>query len=277
MSPALPEATLARPPWSPGAEGAALHLSRVRHNLQRPPRDGLLSPAPLGRDRGARGDRARSWVSWASDRGGVGGRRTYASGLVDALGAAGPSRARVSGRAPTGPGPGASRRAARQAAGRQRVEGAGHAGPATLVAGRRGPCAACPAPAPTPARAAARGRDRPPPGRWHAGTRGDAATPGARGRGEQDGLPRAAARDVPGTPRAARASVPGAGPAHPDTARRKGGGGHGGELVHAACEFVPYTTDAASHGSGEPRPALDEARTAVMARTAAALDTTQAT
>jgi hypothetical protein len=126
-------------------------------------------------------------------------------------------------------------------------------------------------------RAAARGRDRPPHGRWHAGTRGDAATPAARGRGDQYGLHRAAARDVPGTPRAARASVPGAGTSHPDTARRNVGGGHGGELLHAACEFVPYATDDADHGSGDHRPSLDEARTAVISRTAAALDTTQAT
>src|SRR5215468_5210601 len=57
--------------WYPFADGAALHLSRVRQNLQRPPRYSLLSPAHLGRDRGARGDLARSWVSCASDRGGV--------------------------------------------------------------------------------------------------------------------------------------------------------------------------------------------------------------
>ncbi len=34
-------------------------------------RHGLLSAAHLGRDRGARGDLARPWVSRASDRGGV--------------------------------------------------------------------------------------------------------------------------------------------------------------------------------------------------------------
>ncbi len=83
-------------------------------------------------------------------------------------------------------------------------------------------------------RAAAGGRDRPPPCRWHAGTRGDASTPVARGRGDQYGLHRAAERDVPGTPRAARASVPGAGTSHPDTARRDVCGGHGVELLHAA-------------------------------------------
>src|SRR5215471_17085055 len=54
----------------PFAEGAALHLPRVSQNLQRPQRDRLLSAAHLGRDRGARGDLARSWVSPASDRGG---------------------------------------------------------------------------------------------------------------------------------------------------------------------------------------------------------------
>src|SRR5262249_33605386 len=46
-----------RPNWPgqyryPFAEGAALHLSRVSQNLQRPQRDGLLSAAHLGRDRG---------------------------------------------------------------------------------------------------------------------------------------------------------------------------------------------------------------------------------
>src|SRR5215510_15387410 len=56
--------------WYPFAEGAALHLPRVSQNLQRPQRDRLLSAAHLGRDRGARGDLARSWVSPASDRGG---------------------------------------------------------------------------------------------------------------------------------------------------------------------------------------------------------------
>src|SRR6266581_7191774 len=55
----------------PFAEGAALHLPRVSQNLQRPQRDRLLSAAHLGRDRGARGDLARPWVSRASDRSGV--------------------------------------------------------------------------------------------------------------------------------------------------------------------------------------------------------------
>ena len=64
-------------------------------------------------------------------------------------------------------------------------------------------------------RAAACGRDRPPPCRWHAGTGGDASTPGARRRGEQYGLPRAPACDVPGTPCAAGAPLPGAGTPHP--------------------------------------------------------------
>ena len=59
------------------------------------------------------------------------------------------------------------------------------------------------------------------------GTRGDASTPVARGRGDQYGLHRAAERDVPGTPCAARASVPGAGTSPPDTARRDVCGGHG--------------------------------------------------
>ncbi len=69
--------------------------------------------------------------------------------------------------------------------------------------------------------------DRTPHCRWHAGTRGDAPTPLARGRGDQYGLHRAAERDVPGTPRAAGASVPGAGTPHPDAARGDVRGGHG--------------------------------------------------
>src|SRR5215510_11527661 len=73
----LPQSALPcqRPNWYgqyryPFAEGATLHLPRVSQNLQRPQRDCLLSAAYLGRDRGARGDLARSWVSPASDRGG---------------------------------------------------------------------------------------------------------------------------------------------------------------------------------------------------------------
>src|SRR5262245_2197681 len=55
----------------PFAEGAALHLPRVPPNVQRPQRHRLLSAAHLGRDRGAGGDLARSWVSSTSDWGGV--------------------------------------------------------------------------------------------------------------------------------------------------------------------------------------------------------------
>src|SRR5215471_3056609 len=46
------------PYWDPCAAGAALHLPRVSHNLQRPPRDRLLSAPPLGGDSGARRDLA---------------------------------------------------------------------------------------------------------------------------------------------------------------------------------------------------------------------------
>src|SRR5215831_8530537 len=57
--------------WYPFPEGAALHLPRVSEDLQRPQRHCLLSAADLGRDRDARGDLARPWVSPASDRGGL--------------------------------------------------------------------------------------------------------------------------------------------------------------------------------------------------------------
>src|SRR4029453_8401458 len=57
--------------WYPFAEGAALHLPRVRQNLQRHQRHGLLSAAPLGRNRRPHRDLAGPWLSRARDCGGV--------------------------------------------------------------------------------------------------------------------------------------------------------------------------------------------------------------
>src|SRR5262249_12520102 len=94
--------------WYPCAEGAALPLPRVSHNLQRPHRDRLLPAAHLGRDRGARGDLARPWVPRASHRSSVWVRRAYRRSVVGPRGPSGPSRTRVSGRATTRPGTGAS-------------------------------------------------------------------------------------------------------------------------------------------------------------------------
>src|SRR5215213_1528008 len=125
-------------------------------------------------------------------------------------------------------------------------------------------------------RAAAGGRDRTPHSRWHAGTRGDAATPGARRRCDPYRLHGATARDVPGMPCAAGAPVPGAGPPHPDIARGDVPGGHSLELWHAAYEFVSYATADARHGGGDHRPWLDDARTVVVSCAAAPLGTSEA-
>jgi transposase-like protein len=81
--------------------------------------------------------------------------------------------------------------------------------------------------------AAAGGGDRPPHCRWHAGTRGAAPTPVARGGGEQDSLHGAAQRDVSGTPRTAGPPLPGPGPPHPDVARGEVLGRDRRELLHA--------------------------------------------
>src|SRR5262245_13904223 len=158
----LPQSALPcqRPNWQgqyryPFAEGTAVHLPRVPEDVQRHHRHGVLPPAHRGRDGEPRRDVARPWVSRASDGGGVWIRRTHDSGLVDALGAAGPSRACVSGRATTGPRTGASRRTARQEAGRDRLDGYGHDGADPAVAGRRGQRAARPAPDPAADRAGA--------------------------------------------------------------------------------------------------------------------------
>jgi transposase-like protein len=88
-----------------------------------------------------------------------------------------------------------------------------------------------------------------------------------------DGTP---ARDGPGMPRAAGAPVPGAGTPYPDVAQGDVRGGHGLELVHAACECVPGTADDASHGGGDHRPWLDAARAAVVSCSAASLVTAEA-
>src|SRR5215475_4259604 len=137
----------------PFAEGTAVHLPRVPEDVQRHHRDGLLSAAHRGRDGEPRRDVARPWVSRASDCGGVWLRRTHDSGVVDALGAAGPSRARVSGRATPGPRTGSSRRTARQEAGRYCLDGPGHDGADPPVAGRRGQRATRHAPDPAADRA----------------------------------------------------------------------------------------------------------------------------
>src|SRR5215510_1758969 len=156
----LPQSALPcqRPNWQgqyryPFAEGTAVHLPRVPEDVQRHHRHGVLPPAHRSRDGEPRRDVARPWVSRASDGGGVGIRRTHDSGVVDALGAAGPSRARVSGRATTGPRTSASRRAARQEAGRYGLDGHGHDGADPPVAGRRGQRAARHAPDPAADRA----------------------------------------------------------------------------------------------------------------------------
>src|SRR4030095_8151144 len=93
----------------PFAQGTAVHLSRVSEDLQRYKRHGLLSAAHFGRDRGARRDLARPWVSRASDCGGVWVRRADHSGLVGPFGPSGPRRAPVPSRATTRPGTGPSR------------------------------------------------------------------------------------------------------------------------------------------------------------------------
>src|SRR5215510_10050799 len=149
-----------RPNWQgqyryPFAEGTAVHLPRVPEDVQRHHRHGVLPLAHRGRDGEPRRDVARPWVSRASDGGGVGIRRTHDSGVVDALGAAGPSRARVSGRATTGPRTSASRRAARQEAERYGLDGYDHDGADPPVTGRRGQRAARPAPDPAADRAGA--------------------------------------------------------------------------------------------------------------------------
>ena len=125
-------------------------------------------------------------------------------------------------------------------------------------------------------RAAAGRRDRPPHYRWHAGTRGDAQRALAGPRRDQDGIQRTAACDLPGTSCAAGASVSGAGTPHPDPARRDVCGRHSLELVHAACECVPYATDDTGHGGGAHRPWRDDARTVVVSRAAVSLGTPEA-
>ena len=77
---------------------------------------------------------------------------------------------------------------------RSRIHGAGRRATAASVA----PC--LDRPSCQALRAAAGGRDRPPYGRWHAGTRGNASTPVARGQGDQYSLQRATERDMSGTP-----------------------------------------------------------------------------
>jgi hypothetical protein len=67
-------------------------------------------------------------VSRPSPRGGLGVRRADGRRWVGPLRPSGPGRARVSGRAPAGPGPGARRCTPCQAPGRQRVAGAGPEG-----------------------------------------------------------------------------------------------------------------------------------------------------
>ena len=73
-------------------------------------------------------------------------------------------------------------RAIRETLSRSRTHGDGRTATAASVA----PCLDCPGG--QALRAATGGRDRPPPCRWHAGTCGDAATPVARGRGDQYGI-----------------------------------------------------------------------------------------
>src|SRR6516225_11720867 len=174
----------------PFAEGTVVHLPRVPEDVQCHHRHRVLPPAHRGRDGEPRRDVARPWVSRASDCGGVWIRRTHYSGLVDSLGAAWPSRARVSGRATTGPRTGPSRRAAGQETGRYRLDGYGHDGEDPAVAGWGSQRAARPAPDPSTYRSgqALCGTSAPVdlyrwPGVLHPGYAGDLSRSRAHGHG----------------------------------------------------------------------------------------------
>jgi hypothetical protein len=158
---------------------------------------------------------------------------------------------------------------------RERLRDPGHTGP-----GRTAPAASLAprlaGPSGQTRRAAAGGRDGTPWARGHARTRRDAPTPGARGRGDADGVEGAAARDVPRTPGAPGAPWPGAGASPPDAARGEVLGRDDRSRVHAACESVPRAAAHAGQGGWPHRALLAAGRTAVVSGAAVSLGTTDA-
>jgi hypothetical protein len=154
---------------------------------------------------------------------------------------------------------------------RSRAHGPGGAAPTAALA----PC--LPGPRRQARRAAPGGRDRPPHSRWHPSPRGDAQTPVARGRREQDRGHGALARDVPGAPRAAGTPWPSAGTPPPNLARGPVLGRYGRELLSSTrASALRWRGHDTCHGRRDPGAWLGRASTAVVSWATASVDTAQA-